>query len=199
MRWFAAALLSWAAHAGVALACSSLDTPPFQIVADPADVTPPAPPEVEVLRVKRGKGPEREGCSQSVTSCDGTAYVRLQVDDQVENGALGYVLEIRGDSPNELARYTHGPIQPPDLSPGELQLVWEDGEGEASYDFEIEVWSVDRAGNMSTTSTTVHIDSGGAGCATRGTPGQGSWLSLAILVWALRRRRGQLDSSPAAQ
>jgi hypothetical protein len=188
MRWFMVALLTWSARAAVALACSSPDTPAFEIVADPGDVVPPEPPRVEVLRVKRGKGPEREGCSQSATSCDGTGYVDLSVADHVEGGGLGYVLEIRGDSPDELARYTQHPIQPPPFLPGELRLVWEDGEGGPSYDFEIEVWSVDRAGNMSASPTTVHVESGGDGCATRGATSQGGWLVLLVLAWAARRR-----------
>jgi hypothetical protein len=195
MRWFLGALLGWAAHVGVALACSSTGNPAFEIEANPADVTPPAPPQVELLHVKRGKGPEREGCSQSSSSCDSSAYVALAVDDHVE-GALGYVLEIRGDSPDQLARYAEGPIQPSEFLPGELRLDWEDGEGEPSYDFEIDVWSVDRAGNMSATPTTVHVESGGAGCAMRGTSGHGSWLSLVVLCWALRRRSARGSKAP---
>jgi hypothetical protein len=87
---------------------------------------------------------------------------------------LGYVLEARGTFPPDLARYLGRPVESLAYDPGHLRLVWSDGEGEENYDFELSVWSVDRAGNMSGTATQLRVvNSGSEGCAAlpSGAPG----------------------------
>lgn len=174
---------------GAAFACDTAAPAEFEIRADASDDTPPAAPSARVERVKRGKPPEREGCSQHVSSCDDIAYVLIDVSAAGESD-VGYVFEVEGRAPQLLV--PGHPIAPNHFEPGKLRLHWEDGEGERNYDFTIEVWSVDRAGNMSETSTRLRIDNDGSdGCSARSArDSDGAWLgALCALLFVRRPRR----------
>lgn len=141
-------------------------------------------------RVKRGKGSKQEGCSQQASSCDDIAYRLINVSAARESD-VGFVLEVSGRAPEEFAGYVGRPVATSDFEPGKLRLYWEDGEGEKNYDFAIEIWSVDRAGNMSETSTHLRIDNDGSdGCSahTRG-GAQGAWLAALCALLFVRRHR----------
>lgn len=190
---FAMCALTCLSLRGTAAACGNSDPPEFQIEADPQDTTPPPPPRVELERVKRGKEPTRRGCSFESTSCDGTAWLVLHLEGG-EAGAepeqVGYVLEVKGQSP-DLSRYLERPITPM-FDPGMLQLSWEDGEGQERYEFELYVWSVDRAGNMSEEPTKVHVESGDArGCAALAATSTAHWSWMAALALLLLTRRAR--------
>ncbi|HEX6239613.1 MAG TPA: hypothetical protein VFZ61_01920 [Polyangiales bacterium] len=169
-----------------ASACSSPTPAPFEIDGSIDDDTPPPAPELGVERVKRGKAPDREGCSYEASSCDSTAYVLIDVLDGQDD--LGFVLELSGDVPASLRqRVPTGPVMPM-LEPGKLRVTWDDGEGEEDLDFEITVWSVDRAGNMSDEPTRIRVRSdGSSGCSTRGGSGSSAWLALLGGLWLARR------------
>jgi hypothetical protein len=177
--------------AEVASACDSPTLAVFEIRGDASDDTPPAAPTASVERIKRGKGPKQEGCSQQVSSCDGSGYLLVNVSAAPESD-VGFVLEIKGRAPETFANYAGRPLEPHDFEPGKLRLPWEDGEGEKGYDFEIEIWSVDRAGNMSETSTRLRIDNDGSdGCNARSSDSHGGWLAaLCALMFVRRYRHG---------
>lgn len=168
----------------IASACDYPRPIPYEIDANSQDDEAPAAPRMEIERVRRGKEPDREGCSQHSTSCDDLGYALLHVEQGEAD--LGYIVEVKGKAPLRLA--PSGPIAL--LQPGELRLVWTDGEGERDYDFDVYLWSVDRAGNVSETPAKVHVDSAGAsGCATSGRNTNGGWLGLLVLALLARRRK----------
>ncbi len=174
-----------------ALACDTPAPAPFEIRGDADDDTPPAAPTASVERVRRGKGPEQEGCNQLVSSCDGTAYVLINVSAAQESD-VGFVLQIKGHAPETLAAYAGRPLEPLSFEPGQLRLPWEDSEGEKNYDFAIEIWSVDRAGNMSETSTRLHIDNDGSdGCSPHARDSRGGWLAALCALLFVRRYRSR--------
>lgn len=187
----ATCVMGWLGLEGLAVACSYSLPDAFEIRADDQDVTPPAAPRINVERVKRGKEPEREGCSFSTSSCDGTGYVLLDVegdDAGAESPELGYLLEVTGKAP-KLSFQPSRPVAPSHL-PGQLLLAFTDSDGEKHYEFDIYVWSVDRAGNVSEEPTKVHIESGDAdGCRAAASSAHGSWLAVCSLLWVARRRR----------
>ncbi len=177
----------------VALACSTTAPAGFEISGDTGDDTPPEAPSARVERVKRGKAPKQEGCSQHVSSCDDIAYVLIDVSDAPASD-VGYVFEIKGRAPEEIAGLAGQPIAPNSFEPGKLRLHWEDGEGEKNYDFQLDIWSVDRAGNMSETSTRLRIDNDGSdGCSAHAGGSNAGWLAaLCALLFVRRPRRRTL-------
>jgi hypothetical protein len=125
--------IGWLCLRGVAVACSYSPPAPFEIQADPQDVTPPAAPRVHIGRIKRGKEPEREGCGFSGSSCDDTGYVRLDVegvDAGAESPDIGYVLEVMGQAP-DLSLRSERPVAPSHV-PGQLLLAFTDRDGKST-------------------------------------------------------------------
>ena len=85
---------------------------------------------------------------------------------------------------------------PPWLGP-DLILGWSDGNAavQESFDFVLEIRSVDIAGNVGDPVEVAIEDGGGCSCAQPGTPAQGSF-GIA-LAWLLRRRR-QLEAGASS-
>jgi hypothetical protein len=190
MRFAIILTLAWVVQVSAAWACSYEQPQPFDIQADADDEVAPPAPRAEVERVKRGQEPERNGCSYEGSSCDDIGYVLLNVGsgDPASSEEIGYVLEIDGDAPPISAE--PAPIMPFSYEPGQLRLHWLDGEGEGSYDFHIDVYSVDRAGNISEHPTRVHVKSGGAsGCSTRPLGAGADWFLSVVLALVLQRAR----------
>jgi len=163
-----------------------------------ADKQSPAAPQVSNVGIGRGVGP-RSGCGGDVTatSCDDIGSIHLAVsatDDRTTAPEMGYRLSLASGSlpPNMIL-----PTQDIRLSGADgLVLHWIDGatDDQETVNFELRIFSVDRAGNASATGTVVRVRSeGDGGCgiarAPRGEPG-GSLLFIAVaaIAWALRRR-----------
>jgi hypothetical protein len=190
MRRAFASMLSFAAAAFVAdpaLACSYAEAPRFELRDDPNDTTPPAAPEARIRKIKRGVDGDSEGCGGGAeSSCDDLGYVDVQLPSLDEE--TGVVLVLSGAYPKNL-REQIGPV-----SPGyerSVRLVWIDGAGDADLDFDIEVWSVDRAGNMSETATRLAVnDDDGCSAGRRRAP-HGMWLGLLGVFLLVRRARAR--------
>lgn len=181
-----------------ARACSFPDNQPYTIdpQAQATDATPPSAPVATVQSVKRGKGPEYAGCSQSASSCDDLGTILLQVsatDDQTDTASLGYRIElVSGSLPSGLT--LPATAVRPALSGG-LLLVWLDGasDDQEALTFELSVRAVDLAGNEGPpTSVAVH-DPGSGGCSMAGhSPADSSGPVVAtLLVIAGLLRRGR--------
>ena len=172
-----------------AWACSYSPLVQHEIVADPSDVTPPETPQAEILRIKRGKGPEGGCLSQSGTSCDDIAYVELALsaeDDISTEDSIGYEIVVQGDAPEALGRNVRV-VSAPD---GEVRFHWEDGEGTRDIRFDLHIRSVDRAGNISEEATILHVRSdGSSGCAAGRDYPDSSWLLVLLAALASRFRR----------
>src|SRR5688500_1747908 len=82
-----------------ARACSLVDSPMHEVVADSADVTPPAAPTVVLQGIERGSG---GACSES-SSCDDIGSVSLGVsatDDVSGAETIGFrVTVVEGELP----------------------------------------------------------------------------------------------------
>lgn len=168
-----------------AWACGSPDLLPYETRTDPEDTTPPAAPAVS-FSVKRGRAPEREGCSESASSCDDVGSLRLFLnEDEEADPDLGYIVEVvSGD-----ARLISRPGEPLALQYDELMFTWSDGEGTDDLSLVLDVWSIDRAGNRSARATRIEFDSAGSdGCAIAARSNTG-WCLLLAAMFLQRRRR----------
>lgn len=168
-----------------ALACSYLPPEPFELRDDPLDSTPPAAPKVRIRKIKRGVEGDNQGCGGEGTSCDDLGYVDVEVTSLDEDA--GVVLTLSGKYPTMLTERL-GPV-----SPGfeqSVRLVWIDGRGDSNLDFDVEVSSVDRAGNVSETSARVHVEhDGNDGCSLSSRGADGVWLALLAAFLLTRRAR----------
>jgi hypothetical protein len=196
MRLAFASVLSCAAAAftaAPALACSFAPPTAFELHDDASDTTPPAAPKGRIGKLKRGVEGDSEGCGGgSGTSCDDIGSV--DIDLRGLEADTGVVLTFKG-APEGLVEPV-GPVSPD--QDRVLSLHWIDGGGDTDLDFSIEIWSVDRAGNMSETPTRLRVNDGG-GCSTGGRRAPGAWLGLlgiALLVRSvLARRIARLDAT----
>ncbi|MET0282887.1 MAG: hypothetical protein ABW352_00395 [Polyangiales bacterium] len=176
----------------IAAACEFVDNRPLDIVANPADDTPPSPPELSLPTVQRGNdyGGD-QGCNNS-TSCDGTGYIGLRVsssDDVSSPDAIGYRIEAPQLAHSGQVLVANG---------GTLTLILRGtDDGTDDLRFTIRIAAVDGAGNVSE-ERTVDVRSQGDGCQlARGTSGLGALLLALTLVMrsALSRRtRGAATS-----
>ena len=184
--------------AAPARACTFPGNQPYYVdpQAKATDTTPPSAAIVTVQSTKRGKGPERQGCGQSVSSCDDLGTILLRVsatDDQTEPTSLGYRVELTsGNLPAGLSLPTTAVS--PALSGG-LMLVWIDGasDDQEALSFVLSIRAVDLAGNEGPpTSVEVH-DPGAGGCTMNGHNPADSPLALMAVLLAIvvLRRRGR--------
>jgi hypothetical protein len=192
MRVAVACVAIWLGLLSAALACDYSPPQPFEIEADPSDQQAPPPPRATLERVKRGQAPQRNGCGWQATSCDDSGFVLIDLGlEDADSDEIGYVFEVRGRYPSALDALANRPL---DQSwEGNLQLVWADGEGHTSYDFDIYLWTVDRAGNMSESPTKLHVEDQGAdGCAALASSARGGPLLPLLLALFLWRRQACL-------
>jgi len=198
----AVALAAVSARAGTAGACSFPGPAPYTTdqAQEALDTVPPSSPDVGQVDVMRGTAGQR-GCLEAASSCDDVAFVRIAVsatDDRTAASDLGYLVTVAGGT------------APPGLSlvgkpaalaaDGTLTLVWTDDQQASSQaiQFDLQIQTVDRAGNVSAGAATVMVDApGNGGCAaiSPGAAGGGSRAArlLAPLVlagaWLASRRR----------
>ena len=146
-------------------ACSLAAHEKLEIVTNPSDQLPPSSPTVTLLKVQRGDDGNDgdKGCgSQPVSSCHDIAFVLLQVaasDDTTLASELGYVIE----STSAQLFFSKEPIRP--FASGQIQIpIIGSDDGSDDVRFELEVFTVDKAGNVSTQPTPLTVSSEGSGC-----------------------------------
>jgi uncharacterized protein (TIGR03382 family) len=170
--------------AETALACSFDRQTTYVTEVDPGDTTPPGAPQVEVQATRFGKE----------TSCAGWGSLALALaatDDVTPADDLGHVIDVVDEGRVEWLEgsFKEGPLNVE--RDGTLYLFWDDGDGRSEVDFELDVWTVDRAGNLSERATRVHVQLPAAddeGCSTTSRGAGMPWLLLAA-AWLWRRRR----------
>lgn len=171
-----------------ARACSLADN---RYVFDPAeqavDVQAPGIPMTRAVAVHRGRGPERNGCGISMSSCDGMGAINLMIqasDDRTPANAMGYRFAVvRGRAPDGL--FAQGrDFRSYDATT--VYLHWGDGatDDQEDLDFDLEVRALDRAGNVSAGAATITVRSEGGGCRVAGSRSRAT-TSAAVLLFAL--------------
>jgi hypothetical protein len=181
-------------------ACSFM--PPTALELDPqsSDTTPPSAPVAKVESIRRGKGPEMDGCSQSASSCDDLGAIDIALtatDDQVALDKMGFQVEVTAGNPPAGLMLPDGPVL---LQGGHLYLRWNDGatDDQEGISFTLAIRAVDLAGNTSSP-TTLAITNGGSGCSLVGRPLASSWIMtvvLLLLAAGCLRRAGLLAPGP---
>jgi hypothetical protein len=182
---------------GDARACGFQSPKALEIVANPNDVTPPETPVARLASLQRGDdwSDDGGGCrsGSSVSSCDGSSFVRIEVsarDDVTAGSALGYVIET-AKAPAQGA-----PRQPvlADATGQVFLLLSGDDDGESKLNFQLHVFAVDQAGNVSTEPAVVDVRDEGHddGCQVMAGANSGAlWTAAGMLALLLRGRRGK--------
>jgi len=161
---------------------------------------PPSAPAHLSTEIRRGVGPETEGCTgeASASSCDGVGRITLRVspstDDRTPAEQIGYRMIVVDGTPPEGAGLGDEPVLL--LHDSYLFLGWSDDaeDEQESVDFTVVLIAVDAAGNESAPSDEIHIRHGGRdpGCAVDGggrrTP-TAAVIALASLGLLVARRR----------
>jgi hypothetical protein len=169
-------------------ACEFALPNPLQIVADPSDQRPPSSPLVSLVKVKRGDEWNEGGGCGSASSCDGSAFIRLQVaanDDTTPTSELGYVIE----STETRLDVSQAPVLS-DAS-GQITILFK-GSDDGSDDvrFHLQVFAVDKAGNISTQPTPLTVSDDGKACQIASkTPAGSLWCIALVLALVARQRR----------
>jgi hypothetical protein len=174
---------------------------PSPLVVDAAekavDHTPPSAPTGVTTSVRRGRGPQKQGCgATSATSCDDVGTITLAptaTDDRTPAAKLGYRVRLVAGALPAGASLPAGAVVP---FQGLLPITWIDGaeDDQEVIDFTVTLTAVDLAGNEGPASAPVHVtDPGGsAGCRVRGAGDAASAALLAGLILAARAiRRGR--------
>lgn len=172
-------------------ACSLHGTEQFEIVANPSDQLAPREPTVSLVKVQRGDDwTDDDGCGPQVhSSCDGLAFVLLEVDAQDDtspSSELGYVIATQ----NKQLNIPAGPVRKD--ATGQLMLVFRDISDDGTDDFEatLEISTVDKAGNVSLKSTPITVTNKGSGCRVAPNAPTGLlWTALMLLTLTRRHRR----------
>ena len=162
-------------------ACSVDGPPPHQFVTNPADQTPPETPMVSVVKTELGK----HGACAGGGNCRDLSIVKFHVqsrDDLSPADKVGYVLladefhsynpvpePVRADPSGNISVYTFG-------------REWEDKV------FDVQVFAVDEAGNVSEEPAVVTVDFSDR-CQLASDFVEGSTWTLALLALLLRSRR----------
>jgi hypothetical protein len=156
---------------GISLACMAAPQK-HEIEQEAAfsDFKAPATPKLEVLKVTRGKGPiVQEGGLVQFSSVDGSGVVQIGViglsDDQSAEGEIGLRARcIGGKFPVENLYVPDFDFKPlADDSGQSMFVMWDDGrtDEQEPISFSIEVYSIDRAGNVSALPDTVLVEDPG--------------------------------------
>lgn len=125
------------------------------------------------------------GCGRCESSCDGMVSVRLTVaasDDVSSAEQLGYLVKPVGKAPTPGT--AEGPARARD---GEVWLGWGDQDAGDDVSFDVDVFTVDRAGNVSEQATRVHVGSEG-GCSASSRSPHSEWLAVPLVLFLQRRR-----------
>lgn len=175
-----------------AWACSLAPDLPFETAPDPEDKEAPQKPVLELLDVRRGKGPEITGCGRMMsTSCDDIGIITLTFAQPEGDGhvasEIGYAVRFAGG------------VLPDGLEPPEglwagpsLHLHWIDGatDDQEPIAFSLDIVAVDAAGNESPPLRIEVVDETGASAGTcSSTPTSATAWPLLLLAWGARRRR----------
>jgi hypothetical protein len=192
----AAVLVVFDFTARPAVACKIVGNQPHTLdaQAQSSDSTPPGAPTVAVESIRRGKGPEGSGCSQSASSCDDLGSIALLVsatDDQSPPEKTGYRIEIAsGTLPSGL---TLPGTDVRGMGDGRLFFGWNDGNTDAQepLSFSLMIRAVDLAGNVGQPATIQITDPGaGSGCTLAARGLTTSWpTTSAVLLGAFLLRR----------
>jgi hypothetical protein len=198
--WFGIASLAWVFVAESAAACDYR----YSVLTVETSGNGERPGAIGDITytVTRGKGPERNGCEQSMTSCDDIGSVALHFapseDADSEFGAVGYRIRVVGGTLPEGLELRSEPLlafQDGDEGDAAIGLPFVDGahDDQESIAFTIRITPVDADGNEGPESDPILIrDEGGDGCGVaRGGSGHGPSTALLVVALALglRRRR----------
>jgi hypothetical protein len=178
------------------------------------DSTSPTALGTSSYTVERGHGPERSGCTETASSCDGTGNITLYLgevsDDRTPEEKLGFRVElVAGNAPSN-STWPSDPNAPSATVRAHvgrtLFLHFEDGEDEdqEAIDFTLRVRAVDLAGNEGPP-TEIRIRDSGSDSGCRVASGSVDLspvfaLLLGALAWARARssssssRRGAASS-----
>jgi hypothetical protein len=199
---------SWAASVAIvvlldgahAFACDSVSNP--VLLADGSHTgAAPGPAGDATYTVKRGQGPRSNGCSQSLTSCDGDGQIGLHfrpsTDSESGPGDVGYRIEVvAGSAPASIDIVTDPIVPTVAGNEATIYLDWDDGstDDQESIDFSITLTPVDRNGNEGPTSAPIHVHDGGSGggCAIerrREADTRAAMAALAVTMSPFLRRR----------
>ncbi len=178
-------------------ACSWAGLPPFEL--DPkeeaVDVTPPSAIGSTTYSVERGRGPQKDGCGTSGSSCDDVGVITLHLgeatDDRTPDASLGYRVEVvSGKAPSDpswptaAVRAHEGRV---------LYFHWNDGgdDDQEPIDLTFRIRAVDLAGNEGPPLDVRIRDAGSSedGCRTARGGVDLSWAVALALLGALRRSR----------
>jgi hypothetical protein len=181
-----------------ASACSIASQPH---IIDPTmqaiDRVAPTLPPISGVTVKRGQGPQGNGCEQTVSSCDDLGIIEIPAeatDDRTPPERIGYRFSIvAGAAPVGFSLPTDA-LEPVAL--GKVWLAWIDGavDNQEAFDVTFGVVAIDLAGNESAPQT-IRVQqgakSGGCDLSARGAtwPAALRGALLALLVMIARRPR----------
>jgi hypothetical protein len=172
MKRALSALLAIALAAGTAsLVCACLASMPRHEVSDQAaqiDSIPPGRPDLELIGVSRGKGPEKldNGNFRYMSTDDlGTVGIRVLslTDDQTPNEQIGLrVINLNGASEigNQMVPgYDFRPFRFKQSEYPQIYLSWIDGSEDKQEPIaeEFAVYAIDSAGNVSVEADTVVV------------------------------------------
>ena len=190
-------IVAAAAVAGLpadARACSI--SGPIEHVVDPSmqatDQTPPTlPPNLETT-IKRGMGPQQQGCGQGSSSCDDLGVITIAAratDDVTPPTRIGYRLTLAAGSTPAGLQLPSSPVE--FAGGGGVALAWLDGatDDQEPINFTLQVVAIDLAGNESAPQTVrIRDDSGHACAVARGHRGWGALAAAAVAAMFLRVR-----------
>ena len=177
----------------IAQACSLEPAREHLIDSTIDDQTPPGDVENVSIDVRRGVGPQSDGCDEVATSCDDLGTVSIDItaptDDLSGADEIGYVLELAsGTLPSGLGLPTE-PVRSP------IVLSWIDGatDEQESVEFSIQITPMDKAGNLGATSAPIRVADPGSdgGCHQSGNRAAGNtivWFMLGGAILIVRRR-----------
>lgn len=169
------------------------------------DSTPPTALGASSYTVQRGHGPERSGCTETVSSCDGTGNITLYLgevsDDRTAEEKLGFRFEVvAGNAPSNQTWPSDPNAASATVRAHTGRTVFfhfEDGEDEDQepIDFTLRVRAVDLAGNEGPP-TDIRIRDSGSDSGCRVASGSVDLSPvLAFLFGALAWARARASSS----
>jgi hypothetical protein len=155
------------------------------------DSTPPSAIGKTTYSIRRGTGPERDGCSESASSCDDIASLSLYLgevtDDRTDAEHMGYAVKVVGNAPSD-STWPSGPVRVEERT---MYLHWVDGDtdDQESVDFTLCIRAVDLAGNEGPENC-VHVQDDGSSSGCRLAPAgvDVSWAFVVALLGVLARR-----------
>lgn len=160
------------------------------------DTAPPAAVGEPTYSVRRGRGPERSGCSESGSSCDDIGGISVHLgevsDDRTLPGEMGFWIELVSGSPPSGINLPSTLVRAD--SSRSLHFNWSDGadDDQEAIDFTLRIRAVDRAGNEGPPSELrIRDDGSSEGCALAASSGLDLiWILLALALLRSRAQHG---------